>query len=165
MRHMWGRVFLCVSVARGWLVADRSLAASFSGGFPVPFDPSLAAYLSPKLRPYWASSSTQGRSSSTMGERGVNAAAAAKLEALRLLLQEHQLDGLIVDDADAHGSEIPASAFARRTFLSSFSGSNGLALVTQEAALLWTDGRSDPPLACTPTFSVFSCYFASHFAH
>ena len=95
----------------------------------------------------------------------MNAAAAAKLEALRLLLQEHQLDGLIVDDADAHGSEIPASAFARRTFLSSFSGSNGLALVTQEAALLWTDGRSDPPLACTPTFSVFSCYFASHFAH
>ncbi|CDJ60856.1 X-prolyl aminopeptidase, putative [Eimeria maxima] len=77
-----------------------------------------------------------------MGKSSVDTTTAARrLEALRLLLQAQQLDGIIVDDSDAHGSEIPASAFARRTFLSSFSGSNGLALVTREAALLWTDGR------------------------
>ncbi|CDJ39001.1 X-prolyl aminopeptidase, putative [Eimeria tenella] len=76
-----------------------------------------------------------------MVSRGVDAAAAERLGALRLLLQAHQLDGLIVDDADAHGSEIPARAFARRTFLSNFSGSNGLALVTRDSAFLWTDGR------------------------
>lgn len=76
-----------------------------------------------------------------MVSRGIDAAAAERLGALRLLLQAHQLDGLIVDDADAHGSEIPASAFARRTFLSNFSGSNGLALVTRDSAFLWTDGR------------------------
>ncbi|CDJ28139.1 X-prolyl aminopeptidase, putative [Eimeria mitis] len=144
MRHIWGRAFLCVSVARSCFVADFSFAASLSGGFPVPFDPSLAAYLSPKLRPYSSlrRSGSGKTSDSTMGEKGADAAAATKrLEALRLLLQGQQLDGMIVDDADAHGSELPASSFARRTFLSSFSGSNGLALVTREAALLWTDGR------------------------
>ncbi|CDJ53114.1 X-prolyl aminopeptidase, putative [Eimeria brunetti] len=141
---MWGRVFLCVSVSRNFLLAGRSFAAALSGGFPVPFDPSLAAYLSPKLRPYSALSRNRRRSTSsnTMGEKGAEASAAAKrLEALRLLMQAQQLDGLLVDDADAHGSEIPANAFARRSFLSSFSGSNGLALVTRETALLWTDGR------------------------
>ncbi|CDI85437.1 X-prolyl aminopeptidase, putative [Eimeria praecox] len=108
--------------------------------------------MSLKLRPYSAHSSSinnssninngQSTSSSTMGEKsGASAAAAKRLEALRQLLHAQHLDGLIVDDADAHGSEIPASAFARRSFLSSFSGSNGLALVTQESALLWTDGR------------------------
>ncbi|OEH80571.1 putative X-prolyl aminopeptidase [Cyclospora cayetanensis] len=67
--------------------------------------------------------------------------AQGRLSAVRALMHEHQLDAWLVDDADAHGSEIPSPAFARRSFLSSFDGSNGLALLTQQDALLWTDGR------------------------
>ena len=166
MRHMWGRLFVCVSFARSCLSADFSFAASFSGGFPVPFDTSLAAYLSPRLRPYSAvSNSIRSRSNSTMGKSSVDTTTAARrLEALRLLLQAQQLDGIIVDDSDAHGSEIPASAFAGRTFLSSFSGSNGLALVSREAALLWTDGRSGFPIAYTHTlyYSLFLSFLSAN---
>lgn len=42
---------------------------------------------------------------------------------------------------DAHQSEYLAPGDERIAFISGFTGSNGLCLVTDEQALMWTDGR------------------------
>jgi len=67
--------------------------------------------------------------------------AAEKLNRLRLAMTAQKLAAVIVPSADAHLSEYVASVDARREFLSGFTGSAGTAVVTQEKALLWTDGR------------------------
>ena len=51
------------------------------------------------------------------------------------------VDALVVPSEDAHQSEYVAECFQRRQFLSGFSGTAGTAVVTREAAALWTDGR------------------------
>ena len=63
------------------------------------------------------------------------------LRRLRELLAAAEIDAFIVGSADAHQSEYVSESESRRQFLSGFSGSAGTALVTQEEALLWTDGR------------------------
>ncbi|XP_046850039.1 xaa-Pro aminopeptidase 1-like isoform X2 [Xenia sp. Carnegie-2017] len=47
----------------------------------------------------------------------------------------------IVPSGDAHQSEYIAPCDSRREFISGFSGSAGTAVVTENKALLWTDGR------------------------
>eukprot|EP00195_Chlamydomonas_chlamydogama_P009509 CAMPEP_0202892282 /NCGR_PEP_ID=MMETSP1392-20130828/2027_1 /ASSEMBLY_ACC=CAM_ASM_000868 /TAXON_ID=225041 /ORGANISM="Chlamydomonas chlamydogama, Strain SAG 11-48b" /LENGTH=683 /DNA_ID=CAMNT_0049576179 /DNA_START=304 /DNA_END=2355 /DNA_ORIENTATION=- len=47
----------------------------------------------------------------------------------------------IVPTEDPHMSEYIADCFKRREYLSKFTGSAGTVVVTQEQALLWTDGR------------------------
>lgn len=69
------------------------------------------------------------------------AAADARLAAFRSQLVANGLDAFVVPTADPHNSECPPPAFARRSFLSGFSGSAGTALVTATGAWLWTDGR------------------------
>jgi Xaa-Pro aminopeptidase len=56
-------------------------------------------------------------------------------------LSGRPLQAFLVDTADAHQSEYVGAAHKRREFLTGFTGSNGTALVTPEAALMWTDGR------------------------
>lgn len=51
------------------------------------------------------------------------------------------VDAVIIPSGDAHQSEYVASCDERRAFLSGFTGSAGTALVLQDRALLWTDGR------------------------
>ncbi|WVQ76425.1 hypothetical protein IAR50_006092 [Cryptococcus sp. DSM 104548] len=65
----------------------------------------------------------------------------SKLAALRGLMKEHSIDAYIVPSEDAHSSEYLAPCDARRAFLTGFTGSAGCAIVTQDKALLWTDGR------------------------
>ncbi|RXK37652.1 xaa-Pro aminopeptidase [Tremella mesenterica] len=64
-----------------------------------------------------------------------------KLRALRELMRERQLDVYIVPTEDAHSSEYIAPCDARRTYITSFTGSAGCAVITQDRALCWTDGR------------------------
>ncbi|KAL0378096.1 UNVERIFIED_CONTAM: Aminopeptidase P1 [Sesamum radiatum] len=66
-----------------------------------------------------------------------------KLAALRSLMASHspKLDALVVPSEDYHQSEYVSARDRRREFVSGFSGSAGLALVTANEALLWTDGR------------------------
>lgn len=52
-----------------------------------------------------------------------------------------KLDALIVPSEDYHQSEYVSARDKRREFVSGFTGSAGLALITMEEALLWTDGR------------------------
>ncbi|PFH37889.1 creatinase domain-containing protein [Besnoitia besnoiti] len=76
------------------------------------------------------------------GERRAAAPSAAeKLAQLRQLMKDRGLDAFIVYSGDAHGSEIPAPCDERRQFLTGFDGSSGVAVVTADEALLWTDGR------------------------
>ncbi len=64
-----------------------------------------------------------------------------KLTLLRSLMTVEKLDALVITHQDAHGSEYLAPVDERIAFISHFTGSNGLCVVTQKAALLWTDSR------------------------
>eukprot|EP00466_Bigelowiella_natans_P008801 jgi/Bigna1/41002/e_gw1.48.3.1 len=50
-------------------------------------------------------------------------------------------DAYIVPTADPHQSEYPPNCFARREYISGFTGSAGTAVITRDNACLWTDGR------------------------
>ncbi|KAK3033837.1 hypothetical protein RJ639_034255 [Escallonia herrerae] len=65
------------------------------------------------------------------------------LSSLRSLMASHSppLHALIVPSEDYHQSEYVSARDQRRKFVSGFTGSAGLALVTMNEALLWTDGR------------------------
>ena len=67
--------------------------------------------------------------------------ASERVVRLRQLMQERSLDAYLVPSEDAHSSEYVAVCDARRAFLSGFTGSAGTALVTRDAAYLFTDGR------------------------
>lgn len=51
------------------------------------------------------------------------------------------LDALVVPSEDYHQSEYVSARDKRREFVSGFTGSAGLALITMDEARLWTDGR------------------------
>eukprot|EP01084_Bolivina_argentea_P040139 74177_1 len=65
----------------------------------------------------------------------------SKLVDLRQWLEMRGLDAFIVPSNDPHLSEYPAKCFARREWITGFTGSAGTAAVTRTNALLWTDGR------------------------
>ncbi|WP_336169612.1 aminopeptidase P family protein [Acinetobacter sp. 161(2023)] len=64
-----------------------------------------------------------------------------KLEKLRELMCNQQVDALIVMSADPHMSEYLPDYWKARQWLSGFSGSVGTLVVTQNFAGLWADGR------------------------
>jgi len=64
-----------------------------------------------------------------------------KLKSLRKLMQENNLDAYIVTSSDAHGSSWVAGHWSGRKWLTGFTGSAGIAVVTLAEAGLWTDGR------------------------
>jgi len=51
------------------------------------------------------------------------------------------IHALIIPSGDAHQSEYIADCDCRRAFVSGFTGSAGTAIVTENEAALWTDGR------------------------
>ena len=51
------------------------------------------------------------------------------------------LDAFLVPSGDSHQSEYVALADKRRHWIGGFSGSSGFAVVTQDKAAMWTDGR------------------------
>ena len=64
-----------------------------------------------------------------------------KIRQLRHLMKEKNIDVYLVPSADNHQSEYVGEHFKSRAFLTGFSGSAGTAVITQEEAGLWTDGR------------------------
>jgi len=64
-----------------------------------------------------------------------------KLAKLRELLTKHNLTAYYINTADPHQSEYIADHYKTRSWLTGFTGSAGYALVTQNEALLWVDGR------------------------
>ena len=66
---------------------------------------------------------------------------ATRLAALRAELASRQLDGLIIPRFDAHQGEYIAPHDERLRWISGFTGSAGLAVVTLDEAVLFIDGR------------------------
>jgi len=66
---------------------------------------------------------------------------AGKLANVRAWLTGAELDGLIVPRTDAHQSEVTAAHDDCLEYISGFTGSAGMALVLQEQALIFVDGR------------------------
>jgi hypothetical protein len=105
--------------------------------------PCLAVRLaSPSGAPRFAAQTTLRRF------RGGVASAAAppdSLTGLREAIAQCGVHGYVVPSGDAHLSEYVHPAYDRRAFISRFTGSAGTALITEDQALLWTDGvRSTP---------------------
>jgi len=65
----------------------------------------------------------------------------ARIAALRNLMRERGLDAYIIPSGDAHASEYVADFWCARKWLSGFTGSAGLLVVTMHESGLWTDGR------------------------
>jgi Xaa-Pro aminopeptidase len=66
---------------------------------------------------------------------------AARVAALRHELKRLKLDGFLVPRADQHQNEYVASSDERLAWLTGFTGSAGLAIVLQDRATIFVDGR------------------------
>lgn len=64
-----------------------------------------------------------------------------RIEALRAEMRKRGIDMYIVPTSDFHNSEYVGDYFKARSYLTGFTGSAGIAVITQEEAGLWTDGR------------------------
>ncbi|MCY4152758.1 MAG: aminopeptidase P family protein [Aestuariivita sp.] len=64
-----------------------------------------------------------------------------RLQQLRTLLRQKQLDGFIIPRADVYQGEIVAPGDERLAWISGFSGSAGFAIVLVGSAALFVDGR------------------------
>lgn len=64
-----------------------------------------------------------------------------RLSALRNLMKEKKVDAYLIPTDDFHGSEYVGDYFKCRKYITGFTGSAGTAVVTQDMAGLWTDGR------------------------
>ena len=64
-----------------------------------------------------------------------------RLAALREVMRRERLGAFIFPSTDPHGSEYVADHWKGREWISGFDGSAGTAVVTMEAAALWTDSR------------------------
>lgn len=102
-------------------------------------------YRQPALRTHFCSASqppsTPTSNSIAMTPSIVSTDASTRLSLLRAELRTRGLDAFIVPSTDPHNSEYTASCFERRAFISQFTGSAGTAVITADAAYLWTDGR------------------------
>ncbi|HLH10406.1 MAG TPA: aminopeptidase P family protein [Methylovirgula sp.] len=66
---------------------------------------------------------------------------AARLAALREELARHGVDGFLVPRADRHQNEYVPASEERLAWLTGFTGSAGFAIVLQDRAVLFVDGR------------------------
>ena len=64
-----------------------------------------------------------------------------KLLELRKLMQDNHFDAYLIPSSDPHQSEYVADHWSTRSWLSGFTGSAGVLIVTQDHAGLWTDSR------------------------
>lgn len=64
-----------------------------------------------------------------------------RLEMIRNLMVEEQIDAWVDFGSDPHGSEYVAPRWRTRAWISGFTGSAGTIVITQETALLWVDSR------------------------
>ncbi|KAK7437394.1 hypothetical protein VKT23_018639 [Stygiomarasmius scandens] len=64
-----------------------------------------------------------------------------RLNKLRALMREESLDYYLVPSEDAHNGEYISDSDQRRRFISGFTGSAGIAIITLDSAYLSTDSR------------------------
>ena len=71
-----------------------------------------------------------------------------RITALRKQMKEKGIDAYLVPTDDFHGSEYVGDYFKCRKYITGFTGSAGTAVIMQDMAGLWTDGRLFYP-GCT----------------
>lgn len=64
-----------------------------------------------------------------------------RVEKLRELMAEKNIDAYVIPTADFHQSEYVGEHFKARAYITGFSGSYGTAVIGKDDAGLWTDGR------------------------
>jgi Xaa-Pro aminopeptidase len=64
-----------------------------------------------------------------------------KISKLREQMKERGITAYIVNTADPHQSEYVAESYKGRIWISGFTGSAGTVVITENEAILWTDGR------------------------
>ncbi len=64
-----------------------------------------------------------------------------RVKALRLEMLKQNLDAYYISGTDPHSSEYLPERWKTREFITGFSGSYGVVVITQEEAGLWTDSR------------------------
>ncbi len=64
-----------------------------------------------------------------------------RINKLRELMKSSEIDAYIVPTEDFHNSEYVGEYFKSRVYITGFTGSAGTAVITEDKALLWTDGR------------------------
>ena len=64
-----------------------------------------------------------------------------RIKALRALMKEKGIDAYLIPTDDFHASEYVGDYFKCRKYITGFTGSAGTAVVMQDMAGLWTDGR------------------------
>lgn len=64
-----------------------------------------------------------------------------RITALRAIMKRDGIDYYYIPTADFHESEYVVEYFKARKFITGFTGSAGVAVIGQEEAWLWTDGR------------------------
>ncbi|MBT3177371.1 MAG: aminopeptidase P family protein [Desulfobacula sp.] len=64
-----------------------------------------------------------------------------KIDCIRQLMEKENISAVIIPSNDPHQSEYLAEHWQARKWLTGFSGSAGMAVVTLEHAILWTDFR------------------------
>ena len=64
-----------------------------------------------------------------------------KINALRKIMGDSNIDAYIIVTDDYHGSEYVGDYFKFREYMTGFTGSAGTAVFTSKKAGLWTDGR------------------------
>ena len=64
-----------------------------------------------------------------------------RINKLRKVMLEEGLDAYIISGSDPHQSEYTAERWATRRWISGFTGSAGLVVITADKAGLWTDSR------------------------
>lgn len=81
-----------------------------------------------------------------------------RVAALRHLLTQHHLDGVIVPLSDEYQNEYIPEDAARLSWLTGFTGSAGAAVILQQQAFLFTDGRYTIQIRQETDGSIFSYY-------
>lgn len=64
-----------------------------------------------------------------------------RIQSLRKVMKEKGIDMYFIPTSDYHDSEYVNAFFRGRAWLSGFTGSAGLMVVTQDKAVVWSDGR------------------------
>ncbi len=64
-----------------------------------------------------------------------------KVQKIRELMQQNNIDTYIITKFDPHLSEYTTPHYDTVKFISNFTGSNGTIVITKDTAGLWTDGR------------------------
>lgn len=64
-----------------------------------------------------------------------------KINHIRRLMEQDNIHAVIIPSGDPHKSEYVAEHWQARQWLTGFSGSAGIAVLTRDRAILWTDSR------------------------